>query len=261
MLNTRCLTHKDKKPFLIYADTAEVAEQWLLTQGYPHSQTHPFTMCMQILESWKNKRLKELSRQGIDEETLTDEMLWLDVEWPAIRRNALRLVSASTLQKIFPKVVSAGFAQSRYVKRYRSQRVCDSEGRELFWATYEEAQRDSSHPGRIIHQAFFESSAVARAIESLVDTPVLDPPKKPKRTKREGAQRDTQATKPDIAEHPSSKECNSNKVRGGKSIDNEARNSSAHTIAYSSPISEGVNTTVGQISHFAPDEKRGGVSW
>lgn len=210
MLNTKCVTHQYKSFFVLHDDVLELAEAHAIKNDYPRAQAYPFTACIRVLEMWKDGRLKELDAAGLDEKDVTEEMLWLDIEWPGLSRFALRLYSTSSFKKVFPRVIAAGYVRQRYIKRdpKTGERVCDKDGTPLVYSTYQDAKADKkAHPGEIIHQALFNSDALNRAIAALGRPPTPDggggvPPNTEKGAKNEGAQRG-QTGSHDASEQPS----------------------------------------------------------
>lgn len=251
MLNTDSVQHDYINWFVFHDDVLEVAENKCLAQQLSRTRATPFTACVRVLECWKNARLKELDKQGIDEEHLTEEMLWLDIEWPYVSRYALRILGPGSFQKIFPVVMKAGFARQRYIKRDAKSgvRICDDHGVPLVYATYQDAQDDSeTHPGRIIHQALFESEVLNREIAGLGrSVPPPSPGAKGEtktETKNEGAQRNGQTGSRTEAEQPPDQSTFAARV-GNK----HTTKVSEVNIPSPAPKNQGVSTFAGPLYH------------
>lgn len=257
MLDTKSVKHNYIYFHWIPDDVLEVAEISCRKQGLARTKANPFSACLRDLEIWKDARLKELDRQGIDQEQLTEEMLWLDIEWPRMVRYALRFFSASCFQKIFPVVMDAGFARQRYIKRHAKSgiRVCDENGIPLVYATYQEAQDDSeNHPGKIIHQAFFESEELNKAIAAL-DRPAAPPSpdgegvSENKTEEDRGAQRNGQAGSPAAGAELPPRGSTNDAARVGNPY--TASNASNENISPPSPKNQGVSTFANRKSQTA----------
>ena len=166
MMNTQCISHNYKSYLWLPDDEVEVAEIETLKQNHSRSQAGGFAVCVRFLEVLKDSRLAALDKAGFDEKDVTEEMLWLDIEWPRMSRFGMRIYGPSSLKKNFPRVITAGFAQERYIKRNpkTGERICDENGVPLVYSTYQDAKTDSyldaegdekKYPGEIVHQALF----------------------------------------------------------------------------------------------------------
>jgi hypothetical protein len=210
MLNTKSVAHDYRSYLWVPDDVVEVAEKKCLAAKLARSKVKSLSLCLRVLEVRKDARLKELDERGINEEELTEEMLWLDIEWPRLSRFSLHFCAASSLQKIFPVVMAAGFARQRYIKRDAKSgvRIGDDNGIPLIYATYQDAQDDSeAHPGLIVHQALFESEVLNKEIRGLGrSVPPPPPSAKGETEKNEGAQRNNQTGSLSSAEQPSDHE-------------------------------------------------------
>ena len=145
MMNTQCISHNYKSYLWLPDDEVEVAEIETLKQNHSRSQAGGFAVCVRFLEVLKDSRLAALDKAGFDEKDVTEEMLWLDIEWPRMSRFGMRIYGPSSLKKNFPRVITAGFAQQRYIKRNpkTGERICDENGVPLVYSTYQDAKTDS----------------------------------------------------------------------------------------------------------------------
>lgn len=196
-MSTSCVRHAAHKGFFIlHDDFLDIGKMFC------PRQVHKFATCLRVLETWTNDRIKVLSAAGCTE--IHEEDLWLDVTWAGFGARSLWLFSARSFRAILPRVIKAGLARQRYIRR-------DTNGGVIaIYETYELARADHQYPGEIIHQVLFVSEKVNDLIGG------REPGGKgPEEEKDEGAQRGDQAGSLSTTEQPSRSKAALESARGG----------------------------------------------
>ncbi len=164
------ITHVSNTRFVLFQDYLDLARVVCRRDRHPERTAHQIQALLRVLERLHGEQVKQVFAQGYQAEQLREDLLWFDFTRSAAFVIALGMYSETTFQRVLPKLIQAGYAQERYVKRTRSGQIVADEltGELCVYATYKEAQRDTKrHPGEIIHQLRLETGRLNSDLASL----------------------------------------------------------------------------------------------